>query len=546
MSDRLDRKYEEKFEEKPEDRKAVKNYIEKNRKRVVRAVFGRTILLVASLIFQILALLALVTVLADYFFAYYIVITVFSFMLIVHITNDDVNPTYKLAWVVPVALLPIFGAFFYLFVRIQPTTRKVGVRTRAMVQQTRKYMVQDKSIIDELEADSRGLAGLAAYMRDFGGGFPVYKNTDAEYFPLGEDKFKRMCEDLEKAEKFIFMEYFIVDTGIMLGRVMDILIRKAAEGVEVRFMYDGMCTLSTVPPGFPKYLSSHGIKCQVYAPIRPALSTSQNHRDHRKILVIDGKTAYTGGINLADEYINERVRFGHWKDTAVKVTGDAVVAFTMMFLQMWNVSEKDDIENGADEEQYAKYIEEGGSPHNDGYVMAYGDSPYDNENVGEVVYQDIINSANHYVHIMTPYLILDNETLKVLEYASKRGVDVKIICPHISDKPTAYMIARTYYEKLIRMGVSIYEYTPGFVHAKVFTSDDIKAVVGTINMDFRSMYLNFECAAFFYRHSVVDDVEKDFQATLAKCSRITLEDCKSYSRIKLLIGKVLWIFAPLM
>ncbi len=532
------------MKELSEDKKQIKYYIEKNRKRVVRAIFGRTILLFAALFIQILMLLALVTKLADYFFAYYVVVTIISFMLIVHITNDDVNPTYKLAWVVPVALLPIFGAFFYLFVRIQPTTKEVGKRTRAMIDQTKPYMVQEQEVLNQLENDNKNLAGLVRYMNKFGGGYPVYKNTDGEYFPLGENKFERMCEDLEKAEKFIFMEYFIVDFGIMLARVLEILAEKVKEGVEVRFMYDGMCTLSTVPPGFPKYLRSMGIKCQVYAPIRPALSTSQNHRDHRKILVIDGKIAYTGGINLADEYINEKVRFGHWKDTAVKVTGDAVTSFTMMFLQMWNVTEKDEI--AENEEEYTKYICRDISPKCDGFVIGYGDSPYDMENVGEVVYHQIINSAVRYVHIMTPYLILDNETMKVLEYAAKRGIDVKIIGPHITDKPTAYMIARTYYEKLLRMGVKIYEYTPGFVHAKIYSSDDDKAVVGTINMDFRSLYLNFECAALFYKHKVVQAVEKDFQDTLIKCHEITMEDCRKYSKIKLIIGKILWIFAPLM
>ncbi len=529
-----------------EEKSVIKNYIKRNKKRVVRAIFGRTFMLFASVFFQILMLFALVTILADYFFAYYVILTIISFMLIVHITNDDTNPTYKLAWVVPVALLPVFGVFLYLFVRIQPTTRKVGIRTCEMIEQTRPYMVQDKDVLDELACDNENMAGLARYMGKFGGGYPVYKNTDAQYFPLGENKFERMCEDLKKAEKFIFMEYFIVDFGIMLENVVEILEQKVKEGVEVRFMYDGMCTLSTVPPGFPKYLRKHGIKCQVYAPIRPALSTSQNHRDHRKILVIDGKIAYTGGINLADEYINEKVRFGHWKDTAVRIMGDAVTSFTMMFLQMWNVTEKDDIADGEEEEDYNKYIEKNHNVKNDGFVIGYGDSPYDKENVGEVVYHDIINSATKYVHIMTPYLILDNETMKVLEYAAKRGVDVKIIGPHITDKPTAYLIARTYYEKLLKMGVKLYEYTPGFVHAKSYSSDDIKAVVGTINMDFRSLYLNFECAAFFYKHKVVYDVERDFQETLLKCQEITMEDCNRYSRLKLMIGKILWIFAPLM
>jgi cardiolipin synthase len=303
-------------------------------------------------------------------------------------------------------------------------------------------------------------------------------------------------------------------------------------------MYDGMCTLTTVPPWFPKLLNRYGIKCRVFAPIRPFLTTSQNHRDHRKILVIDGETAYTGGINLADEYVNVRERFGHWKDTAIMLKGEAVKSFTMMFLQNWNLFEG--------ENEYKKFIFKSNDYIKDGYVMPFGDSPYDNELVSETVYLHIINHAKKYIHIMTPYLILDNEMYKALEYAAKRGVDVKIICPHIADKPSAYMIARTYYEKLIEKGIKIYEYTPGFIHAKVFVSDDYKAVVGTINLDFRSLYLNFECGVYLQDASIIKVIENDYQKTLNMSEEITLGNCRNYSKIKLLIGKFLWVFGPLM
>ena len=531
--------FRKRFEDKKnEDKKAILSYIDKNRKRVVRAIFGRTILLFASLFFQIIMLIVFLTLLTDYFFVYYGISTILAFILIVHITNDDINPVYKLAWVVPVALIPVFGSFFYLFVKFQPTTKQISKKIGEMIEQTKVYLVQEENVWSELEKNEKEIIGFSRYMNDFAG-FPIYKNTSAEYFSVGEDKLIRMCEDLEKAEKFIFMEFYIVDFGVMLSKILNILQEKVKQGVEVRFMYDGMCTLSTLPPSFPKYLKTLGIECKVYAPIRPALSTSQNHRDHRKIVVIDGVIAYTGGINIADEYINMRVRFGHWKDTAVKIEGDAVISFTMMFLQLWDVTQKV-------KQNYDKYIVDHSVTEEEGYVIGYGDSPYDDENVGEVVYLDIINNATNYVHIMTPYLILDNKMLRALEYAVKRGVDVKIIAPHITDKPTAYMIARTYYEKLIKHGIKIYEYTPGFVHAKVYTCDDIKSVVGTINMDFRSLYLNFECASFFYKHKVIADVERDFQETLSKSQEITIEDCKKYSKIKLLIGKILWIFSPLM
>jgi cardiolipin synthase len=298
-----------------------------------------------------------------------------------------------------------------------------------------------------------------------------------------------------------------------------------------------------LPPYYCNRLERKGIQCRVFAPLRPFLSTHQNNRDHRKIVVIDGHTAFTGGINLADEYINEIERFGHWKDTAVMVKGPAVRSFTLMFLQMWDLSGK----RKTNLENYLKYdFIEDPEMHGDGYVLPYGDSPYDDENVGERMYMDILYNAKKYVHIMTPYLILDDEMIAALTYAVKRGVDVKIIMPHIPDKEYAYMLARTYYPLLIEQGVEIYEYTPGFVHAKVFTSDDEKAVVGTINLDFRSLYLHFEDAVYMYKNSEVYNVEEDFRNTLDMCQKITLEDCRNYSLIKKIAGAFLKIVAPLM
>ncbi|MDE6594758.1 MAG: cardiolipin synthase, partial [Oscillospiraceae bacterium] len=310
--------------------------------------------------------------------------------------------------------------------------------------------------------------------------------------------------------------------------------------------YDGMCSLVLVPYSYPKKLIAQGVKCKMFSPIKPVLSTVQNNRDHRKILVVDGHTAFTGGVNLADEYINKCERFGHWKDTAVMIKGEAVAGFTMMFLQNWNITEYDC------EDKYARFIKtnfpeiaEKNLP-TGGFVMPYGDSPLDNENVGQNVYLDILNRAEKYVHIMTPYLILDNEMTSALTYAAKRGVEVIIIMPHIPDKQYAYILARSYYKELISAGVKIYEYTPGFVHAKCFVSDGIRAVVGSINLDYRSLFLHFECACYFYMNSVVRQVEEDVQKTLEKCVEITVEDCKKYNVFKRIAGHLLRIIAPLM
>lgn len=317
---------------------------------------------------------------------------------------------------------------------------------------------------------------------------------------------KSLKKQLNAAEKFIFMEYFIVDNGVMWETLLEILERKAKEGVEVRFMYDGMCSISRLPYNYPKILESKGIKCKIFSEIRPILSTYQNNRDHRKICVIDGEVAFTGGVNPADEYINEKERFGHWKDTAIMLQGEAVQNFTILFLQMWNVTERR-------KENYEQYLTTKSREFRRelGYVLPYGDSPFDDEDVGKEVYLHILNHAKKYVHIMTPYLVLDNETLTNLTYAAKCGIEVIIIMPHIPDKWYAFVVAKTHYEELIEAGVQIYEYTPGFVHAKVFVSDDDTATVGTINLDYRSLYLHFECGAFIYNNQVVRDIEKDFE-----------------------------------
>ena len=453
------------------------------------------------------------------------------------------NSTIKLSWVVPILIFPVFGTLFYLFLTLQPGTRRINRRIEEVGTKLRPYLLQDPEVLAHYESISASGGNLVRYMNQYGR-FPAYENTGVRYFPLGDDMFPVLLEELKKAEHFIFMEYFIVEHGVMWDAILQVLETKVAEGVEVRFMYDGMGNLFTLPHGYEKAMQEKGIQCKIFAPVRPALSSYQNNRDHRKICVIDGHTAFTGGVNLADEYINQRVRFGHWKDTAVMLKGKAVDSFTMMFLQLWDVTERD-------AEEYRRFLcpETFHMPEGmdyGGFVMPYADSPLDGENVGESVYLDILGRSRRYVHITTPYLILDDTTLAALKFAAKRGVEVIIIMPHIPDKLYAYLLARSYYAELLRAGVQIYEYTPGFIHAKMFTSDDEKAVVGTINLDFRSLYLHFECASYFFRNAVVMDVEEDFQKTLAKSERITLENCRKYPFIRRFAGKALRILAPLM
>lgn len=515
----------------------------KKARKLLRIIFGRTAFVVMSLLLQISILLAGFRFLSHYMVYIYGGFTLLSAFVILYVVNKDENPSFKLAWIIPITVIPVFGTLLYLFLELQWEGKIINRKLRENISDTQPYLKQNPRYMEQLARTSRSNANLAAYIEN-SGSYPVYGNTNVKYYPVGEEMFEDMKKELEKAKRFIFMEYFIVERGEMWDSLLEILERKVSEGVEVRFMYDGMCCLVLLPYSYPRELKAKGLKAKMFAPIRPALSTYQNNRDHRKILVIDGHTAFTGGINLADEYINRKVRFGHWKDTGIMVKGDAVTSFTMMFLQMWNITEKEP-------EDYGRYLRDPEFFYPpelsmEGFVIPYGDSPLDQETVGELVYLDIINTARNYVHIMTPYLILNYELVQALQFAAKRGVETIIIMPHIPDKEYAFLLAKAHYEELIRAGVQIYEYTPGFVHAKVFTSDDEKAVVGTINMDYRSLYLHFECAAYIYRNEVIKDVERDFKETLAKSQVITLEECRHYPWYKKFAGRVLRLFAPLM
>ena len=515
----------------------------KKARKLLRIIFGRTAFVVMSLLLQISILLAGFRFLSHYMVYIYGGFTLLSAFVILYVVNKDENPSFKLAWIIPITVIPVFGTLLYLFLELQWEGKIINRRLRENISDTQPYLKQNPRYMEQLAKTSRSNANLAAYIEN-SGSYPVYGNTNVKYYPVGEEMFEDMKKELEKAKRFIFMEYFIVERGEMWDSILEILERKVQDGVEVRFMYDGMCCLVLLPYSYPRELRAKGLKAKMFAPIRPALSTYQNNRDHRKILVIDGHTAFTGGINLADEYINRKVRFGHWKDTGIMVKGDAVTSFTMMFLQMWNITEKEP-------EDYGRYLRDPEFFYPpelsmEGFVIPYGDSPLDQGTVGELVYLDIINTARNYVHIMTPYLILNYELVQALQFAAKRGVETIIIMPHIPDKEYAFLLAKAHYEELIRAGVQIYEYTPGFVHAKVFTSDDEKAVVGTINMDYRSLYLHFECAAYIYRNEVIKDVERDFKETLAKSQVITLEECRHYPWYKKFAGRVLRLFAPLM
>lgn len=519
----------------------------KGKRGLVRLVFGRTTFFILFTALQITVLLWIYLWLDDKYQAYgYSAFGLVSAALAVRILNEKQNASFKMAWLVPVLLFPVFGGLFYVFVQLQMETKIVARRISDIQSRTGHYLAQDEVVYKKLERKSKSNANLSRYLSQ-SGGFPVYDRTNFKYFPLGEDFFADLLKELEAAETFIFLEYFIIQPGVMLDSILALLEAKAKAGVDVRVLYDGMNSFSNLPHDYPKELEKKGIRCRIFNPIRPAVSTSQNNRDHRKILVIDGQTAYTGGVNLADEYINRKVRFGHWKDNAIRLKGEAVKSFTVMFLQMWCVCTT----RPEHDYDFGRFLETASFPgmsvlNMSGFAVPFSDSPLDGEPVSHQVYLDMIYQAKRYVYIMTPYLILDDDMLTALSFAAKRGVDAVIVMPHIPDKKYAFMLAHSYYPELIEAGVKIYEYLPGFVHSKTFVSDDEKAVVGSINMDFRSQYLNFECAVYIYENPVVGDIKADFDQTLRDCVRMTLDSYEALPVLHRFCGRALRLIAPLM
>ncbi len=511
--------------------------IEKSKKGFFHLIFSRMGLIIVLLALQVLFLFSIFRWLENFVPHILGGTLLFTLGMVIYLLNTSMDPSAKITWLVVIALLPVFGSLFFLF-----TISDIGHSTlkkhyAQVAKDTKNMLTQDESVRMELKKEAPLADAMANYVASTGC-FPVYQNCAVKYFPLGEDKYEELLVQLERAEKFIFLEYFIIKEGIMWGNVLDILARKVKEGVEVRLMYDGTDEFTNLPHDYPRRLEKLGIRCKVFAPLVPVISTHYNYRDHRKILVIDNRVAFTGGVNLADEYINRQVRFGHWKDTAVMVEGPAVSSFTLMFLQMWNMDKEE-----YDLDSYLKPSLPLSAP---GFVMPYGDCPVDGDKVGETVYMSMLERAERYVHIMTPYLILDGELETSLRYCARRGVDVKLILPGIPDKKAAYALAKMHYASLLKEGVKIYEYTPGFVHAKVFSVDDKEAVVGTINLDYRSLYHHFECALWMRDVSCLADIEKDFQETLEKCRVVNKKNIwDGYKSLKPW-GYLLKVVAPLL
>ena len=514
-------------------------------KQWVRILFRQRLLIIALIFVQLIFLLFLVAR-TDMTFRYVdFVLRGLSIVVCIYILNKQTKSAYKLTWIFLILLVPIFGGLVYVFFHIQYSPRKLKRQAAEANRRYRPLFAPAGDALSDLALEHRECLPQVSYLQNYAG-YPVYKNTQTVYFNSGECFFERTLLELEKAEKYIFMEFFILRQGKMLDPILEILSRKAAEGLDIRIIYDDLGCFMSLPPDFSKFLEQRGIKCLVFNPFKPILSSHQNNRDHRKIISIDGKTAFTGGANLADEYINARERFGHWKDAAIMIQGMAAWSLTLIFLDMWNLGKKtQDTPLSFYPWKDPEGRPEGCSIESDGYVQPYADSPFDDDNVGEHVYIQIINNAKEYIYINTPYLVVDDNLFSALSLAAKSGVDVRIITPYRWDKKIMAIASRSYYRQLINAGIKVFEYVKGFNHSKTFVSDDRVATVGTTNLDFRSLYLHFECGIWMYKTASIADIKDDFINTLPVCREITLRDC-SRNAVQRIMQDVLRLFAPLM
>ncbi|MBQ8578935.1 MAG: cardiolipin synthase [Clostridia bacterium] len=468
-----------------------------------------------------------------------------SLLAAAHIINKNNNPAYKIAWLIPILLMPIFGGLLYLMFG----SRRVDKRLTSITDCVRAKYTEfpaAPTVEDEISVTAPRDAVLQSSYITMASGCRPYTNTQTRYYPSGEEMFYEFCEALRLAEQYIFLEFFIIEEGVFWDTVLDILTEKAKAGVDVRVMYDDFGSMLTLPMYYEKTLRDRGIKAHVFNPFNTVLSPRPNNRDHRKIAVVDGKIAFVGGINLADEYINTYEKHGYWKDTAIRLSGDAAWGCAIQFLCVWDADTRETTDFALFAPQTAPAAPIDHSAFANGIVQPYTDIPMDNEQVGETVYFQLITRAEKYIYITTPYLIIDYELLVALQTAAKSGVDVRIITPHIPDKKTVFFLTRSYYKPLMDAGVKIYEFTPGFIHAKSMVADDRFAVVGSINLDYRSLYLHLENAVWMYGTDAIPAIRDDFLATQEKSERVTDALLGKLTFLKRMWLSILRTFAPLL
>ena len=510
---------------------------------LLKLLFNRIFYVALALVVQLSWLLIALFRLMEYSRWVTIGMQAIGFLVVLWIVNKKINPSYKLAWTMLILIFPVFGVSLYLLFGKSRIGTVMEQHYQNLIDETAEYLEGSECTRKHLNEDDRSMRIQSDYIWQYSR-YPVHENTTAEYFQVGDDMFPVLVHELEQAKHFIFIEYFIINDGVMWQTILNILEKKAKEGVDVRLIYDGFGCLTTLPYKYDQEMRRRGIKCEVFNRFRPILNIIQNNRDHRKICVIDGWTGFTGGINLADEYINQRKRFGHWKDTAVMLKGEGVWNMTAMFLYMWGIVTRTDTSL-----DFGNYVPHRWHPNEfpgNGYVQPFCDSPLDDEIVGENVYLNIINRAKNYVYICTPYLIIDNEMMTALCLAAKNGVDVRIMTPGTPDKKLVFLLTQSYYQELLKANVKIYQFAKGFIHAKCFVCDDEIATVGSINLDYRSLYLHYECGIYMYRSKAVRQVKEDVLNTIEQSKIISLGFCQNREWYVKVLQCLLRLFAPLL
>lgn len=508
-------------------------------KQSVQNSVGRAIFVALSILLQAGWIVWAVMWVNDYYAYVALFTSLLALVMVLRIYGTHINAAFKFCWAVLILIFPVFGLCLYFLCGRSGATRIMRRRFEAVDAWLDGALVQDAALLDQLGRQDLAIANQCRYICNHGK-YPIYQNTDVEFYADAALGLTAQLEALGAAERFIFMEYHAIEDSQSFHRIRDILAEKAAQGVDVRLFYDDMGSIGFLNRSFIRKMEALGIQCRVFNPLLPVLNVVMNNRDHRKITVVDGRVGFTGGYNLADEYFNLTQPYGHWKDTGIKLTGDAVRSLTVMFLEMWNAERRTDAccDCFLSQPDY-RSVEQG-------YVQPYADSPLDQECTGENVYLNLIKNAKRYVYFTTPYLIIDDEMQRELTLAAQRGVDVRIITPGIPDKKVVFQTTRSYYAGLARRGVRIYEYTPGFIHAKQAVCDGESAIVGTINLDFRSLYLHFENGCYLYNCSAVADIKSDFDQTFPLCSEVTGQ-YHGKRPTALRIGQcILRFFAPLM
>ena len=496
-------------------------------KRKLGKIFNSRTLVFLFLFIEILLFVFICVYFLEYLAEIRSIISLISIIVAFFVFNSRCNTSYKIAWLTLIVVLPVFGSLCYILFANKKFTKKEKRKNRPtfLALKAANASQETNNVVNLIDKDKDPDAYyFGKYLNDYSH-TGIYQNSRVTYYPWGEDAFKAMVEKLKEAKHYIFMEYFIIAEGEMWNTILDIFKAKVKEGVDVRVMYDDLGSLSTLPVNYYKQMNKIGIKCIAVNRIRALFDIRMNNRDHRKILVIDGHTGFTGGINIADEYINRIVRFGKWKDNAIMIEGDAVFALTSLFLSHWT-SENKKGEQLCDMTPYlvSRHSDEVAPIKGDyGYVAPYGSLPFTYETVGENVYLSLIYKAKKYIYIATPYLIMDEQLNNALMIAAKGGVKIKLLTPHIPDKKRVFDLTRSYYKSLVEAGVEVYEYTPGFVHEKTFVVDGVMATIGTINLDYRSLYLHMENGCFLYKCPCIKDIEQDMIETFSDSRRITLE-----------------------